>query len=270
MSDEPSDGVDEPVDELLERYDTTLRQIGSLPEIPMRRAAVAAAVTALEPDEAVWWIDQLIRGALWGKNPEMDAILACADWLVRLRQEDDYGTIATLYEAAAEAGRESVLMMLRDPPAHRALRNGARLPETRLPIDRDVSLGERRSMARGQDRRFLERLILDPSPLVVGQLLENPAIRLPDVVTIAARRPTVPELVLQVALAPKWFRELQLREAIVQNPFAATGLALKLMPTLNIHSLRKIRHAGDLHPMIREFAELLVQLREQRTAPWKV
>lgn len=270
MGDDSFDGAQQGVDELLVAYDTTLRQIGSLPEIPMRRAAVGAAVTALEPAEGVWWIDQLVRGALWGKNPEMDAMIACADWLVRLRQEDDYDTIATLYEAAAQAERESVLMLLRDPPAHRALRNGARLPETRLPLNRDVTLGERRSMARGQDRRFLERLILDPSPLVVEQLLANPAIRLSDVITIAARRPTLPELVLQVALAPKWFRESKIREAIVQNPFAATGLALKLMPTLNIHSLRKIRHAGDLHPAVHTFAKILVELREQRTAPWKV
>lgn len=270
MKDEETTSEAAPADDLLARYEAKLRHIASLPELPMRRAAVDAAIAELEPDEAAWWIDQLIRGALWGREPEIDAMLACADWLIRLSKDDDYDRIQTLYSAAADAERESVKMLLRDPPPHHALRKGARLTETRLPLDRDVTVGERRSMARGSDRQFLERLLLDSSPLVIQKLVENPNLRLQDVLVIATRRPTTPDLVFEVALSTKWFAEHQVREAIVQNPYGPTGVALKLLPTLHVHTLRRIRNAGDLHPAVHDTAKLLVELREQRTAPWRI
>ena len=262
---------DEAVDPLLASYETSLRRITALPELPMRRAAIGQALAALGDDEAVWWIDQLVRGALWGRSPEIDAMLACADWLIRLRhEEDDYERIQALFEAAARAEREAVLMLLRDPPPHRALRVGAKLPEVRLPLHRDVTVGERRSMARGRDRKLLDRLLLDPNPLVIDKLLENPALVVADAITVASRRPTLPDLLLTLVLKPRWLTEHRVREALVQNPFGGTGLALKLLPTLQIQTLRRIRNAGDLHPILHEAAGTLVRLREERTAPWRV
>jgi hypothetical protein len=270
MTDEPSEPTESAVDPLIKRYDQALRRIVALPEIPMRRAAIAESLAALTDDEAVWWIDQLIRGALWGRSPEIDAMLACADWLVRLRIDDDYSRLQKLYEAAAHSEREGVLMLLRDPPPHRALEKGAQLPEVRLPLDRDITLGERRSLARGRDRRVLDRLLMDPNPLVIRNLLNNPNLRLENVLTVAARRPTTVDLTMEVALNTRWFKLQKVREALVQNPYSATGLALRLLPTLRIHTLRRIRNAGDLHPAVHETARMLVDLREQKTAPWKV
>ena len=272
MSDDPERDVELPPepDDLMARYGASLRRITALPELPMRRAALGETLNSLDDEEAVWWLDQLVRGALWGRSPEIDAMLACADWLVRLDPDDDYERIQSMYLAAVDAERESVLLLLRDPPPHRGLRVGARLPEVRLPLERDVSIGERRSMARGQDRQLLQRLLLDPSPLVIDKLLENPALTIEDVLIVATRRPTLPELVLMLARKPRWFKEHRVREAIVQNPFAGTGLALKLLPTLHVQTLRRIRNAGDLHPTVHDAAGLLVRLREERTAPWRV
>lgn len=270
MTDEPSEPEESTVDPLLEQYHQSLKRIVALPELSMRRAAVAEAVDSLETDEAVWWMDQLIRGALWGRSPEIDAMLACADWLVRLRLEDDYVRFQSLYEAASLSERTGVLMLLRDPPPHRQLKKGVSLPEVRLPAGREITLGERRSMARGHDRVFLERLLLDPSPLVIRNLLHNPNLRVQDVLTVATRRPSTPELALEVALNTRWFKLHKIREALVQNPYSSTGLSLRLLPTLRVQTLRRIRNAGDLHPAVHDTARMLVELREQRTAPWKV
>lgn len=268
MSDEHAPNPD--IDDLSRRYDAALRRISALPELPMRRAALDETIAAMDDAEAVWWIDQLVRGALWGRSPEIDAMLACADWLVRLDPKQDYERIQGLFIAAAEAERESVIMLLRDAPPHRALRAGAKLPEVRLPLDRDVSVGERRSLARGNNRNLLDRLLQDPNPLVLDRLLDNPLLVVGDALTVASRRPTTPDLLQIVALKPRWLKEHEVREALVQNPFAATGLALKLLPTLHVQTLRRIRNAGDLHPAIHETASLLVRLREERTAPWRV
>lgn len=258
-------------DELLARYEATLRRTVSLPELPMRRTTIGESLDALCVDDAVWFIDQLVRGALWGRNPEIDAMIALSDWLIRLRHDiDDYERFEALFRGAHEAGREAVLYLLRDPPAHRSLGENGRLPEARLPFDRDVTLGERRRLAAGRDRHLLDRLLLDPDPLVIERLLENPTLQTRDVLTIATRRPTIAPLILAVLRHPRWFLQQQVREAIVRNPYSPTGAALRLLPTMGVITLRKLRYSGDLHPMIQEASALYVKLREERTAPWRV
>lgn len=260
--------ADDPtLDALLVDYETFLRRVAALPEIAMRRAVVEEALQRPD-DEVAWWIDQLLRGALWGHAPQMDAVVALADWLISLDPTDDYERVQSLYRAAAEADRTSVLMLLRNPPPHAVLRG--RLPEVRLPIQRDVTIGERRTLARGQDRRLLERLLYDPNELVLTNLLDNPAVLVADAVLVASRRPTRPELLHVTCQKVRWLKELRVREALVQNPFAWTGMSLKLLPTLPVQSLRRIRNASDLHPLLHEYAKMLVELREERTAPWRV
>lgn len=259
--------VDAP-DPVAEHYRRVVRAITGLPELAMRRARLDEGIRSLDADVAVWFMDQLVRGALWGREAEMDAMLTCAAWLVSLREQDEYDTLQEFYLAAHESERKAVLFLLRDSPAHRAMGENAKLPEVRMPVGREVTLGERRQLAAGPDRRFLERLIYESSPLVIEKVLANPHIRLQDVLIIAARRPTTPELLREVMKSDQWFREMRVREALVQNPYIPTGFALKMMPTLHVDVLRKLRFATDLHAMIQEFASLLVELREQRTAPW--
>ena len=257
------------LDELLVDYEASLRKIAALPELPMRRTALQEALDRPD-DEVVWWIDQLLRGALWGHTAQMDALVALASWLIALDPSEHYDRLQALYQAAADSDRESVLMMLRNPPPHAALAAGAALPEVRLPIQRDVTIGERRTLARGRDRKLLDRLLYDPNELVLTNLLNNPALLVTDVVVVASRRPTDAQLLRVVCENARWFKELRVREALVHNPYAATGISLKLLPTLPIQVLRRIRYASDLHPLVHEFARLLVQLREDRTAPWRV
>ncbi|MEM1350449.1 MAG: hypothetical protein AAGI01_17950 [Myxococcota bacterium] len=245
-------------------------RLTTLPELPMRAAVAGDALTTMPPEHTVWWLDRLVRQALWGSQESVDAVMAIALWLISTSAADNYSTLQRLFETAYHEGREAVLFLLRTPPPKRALGAGARLPEVRLPISREVTLGERRSFARSSRRDLLERLIMDPSELVIAMLLNNPHLRLSDVLTIASRRPTRPELLLEVARHARWVRELEVREALVMNPFISTGVALKYVPTLNIRMLRRIQDMGDLHHGVSRFAAMLVYLREERTAPLRI
>ncbi|RAL24787.1 hypothetical protein DL240_00830 [Lujinxingia litoralis] len=247
-----------------------VRHVVGVPELAMRAATVAGRLEALEADEAVWCLDQLIRGALWGDADAMEAMLAAAYWLVTVDVDADYGWITELFEAAYRAERASVVAMLRDAPPVRGLAAGRKLPEVRLPLEREITLGERRMMASERERKLLDRLLMDPSPLVIGKLLSNPQLRVRDVLVIAARRPTVPELVNEVACHPVWFRKVEVREALARNPFGPTGVALKILPTLPLKMLRQVAGSGELHELVQEAAGRLVRLREERTAPWRV
>src|SRR5690554_1923748 len=257
-------------DPLAAAYAGMIRHVVGLPEIPMRAAAVSERLAGLSADEAVWCLDQLVRGALWGESDAMETMLAASFWLVTADVDEEYETLKTLFEAAYQADRLSVMALVRDVPPVRALSGGRGLPEVRLPHDRDITLGERRMMASGPDRRLLERLVMDPSPLVIGKLLSNPHTRQRDVLVVAARRPTTPELLWVVARHPAWYRRLDVREALARNPFGNTGMALKVLPTLPLKMLRQVAGSGELHDLVQESAAFLVKLREERTAPWRV
>jgi hypothetical protein len=257
-------------DELHEAYTAHLHRIERLPELDMRVAALDEAIRQRTSEEAAWWLDQLMRGALWGKSPEIDAMMACTLWLVRKRLDDDYDLLKSIFEAAHADKRKGVIAILRDPPPHQALPKGKKLPEPKLDLGRDVTVGEKRQMARGSNRLVIEKLLLDPHPLVVEQILDNRNLREQDVLMISSRRPNTPEILLKIALHKRWYKRREVRHSLVMNPYNSTGVSLKLLPTLGIHKLRQVRNSTHLHPVIKETAEMLVELREERTAPWRV
>lgn len=257
-------------DPLHRAYEELIGKVGAFPELGMQAAAVRELMEGLKAQEVVWCLDQLLRAALLGQRNSLEAILAMAWWLIEMRVADDYERIKELFITAHHEGREAVVDMFRDVPPHRELAEGRRLPEVRLPLTREVTLGERRTLASGPNRRILERLLMDPSPLVIGKLLDNPQIQLRDIQVIASRRPTKPELLRILVCHRKWYGRQDVRDAVVRNPFNDTGLSLKLLPTLRLKSLRDIAYSSDLHPLVHESARRLVRLREERTAPWRV
>ncbi len=257
-------------DPLQDCYRDLLVRVESVPEVAMQAAAIGDCLDRLDGEEAVWVLDQLLRGALWGHAGAAEAVLALAWYLIQMRLDDDYDRIRDLYGSAYDAGREAVRDLLREVPPHRSLPKGRGLPEVRLPQDRDVTVGERRTLASGPKVQILERLLMDPNPLVIRKLLSNPQIRLEDVMVLVTRRPTTPELIHEVVRHPRWFARLKAREGAVRNPYGETGTSLRLLPTLGIKLLRAIAFSRDLHPVLHESAKRLVLLREERTAPWRV
>lgn len=257
-------------DPLYEQYGKLLQSVHRLPELKMQAATLGRMLDGLAVDEQVWCLDQLLRGALWGREGAAETMLAAVWWLIEMRRNDEYDRIKGLFETAHRSERASVVDLFRDVPPHRSLADGQELPEVRLPMDREVTLGERRSLAAGPKRQLVKRLLMDPDPLVIRKLLDNPQLRLQDVKVMASRRPTTPEILQEVIYHPKWFRRHQARKTVARNPFSATGMALKLLPTLGIKVLRRLKFSGDLHPLIHESAKRLVKLREERTAPWRV
>lgn len=261
---------DDAVDTLQEAFQTSLRILANLPELEMRVAALGESFESRPPREVAWWIDQLMRGALWGKNAEVDAMMACSRWLIRERIDDHYELIKSVFECAYRDERRAILAILRNPPPHQKLIKGREIAAPDLKLGRDITLGERRSLARSNNRNVIEKLLRDPSRLVVEQLLENRNLREADVIFIASSRPNIPEVLREIALHKNWYLRQSVRHTLVLNPYADTGLALKLLPTLSINTLRQVRNATHIHPLVVETAALLVELREQRTAPWHI
>ncbi len=248
--------------ETIEHLRRTCLLVANVPELSMRIALVEDRLLSLPDPQTIWCLDQLLRGAMLGHAPSADTALAVSLWLARRPPEKHYDLYQSLYQAAASAPHSLVPALLRHPASHVAMGAGTKLPEIRLPSMPETSLGQRRSLARSSDRRILERLLYEPSPLVLEILLTNPAVTISDVVLIASRRPTIPELLGPIMSVPRWIQIHEIREALAMNPYIQTGHALKLLPTLHRVVLRRLRDASDVHPSVKAFANDLLHLRE--------
>ena len=177
-----------------------------------------------------------------------------------------------LAEPAADALRRDVASHLqaegRAPLAQRLVgADGARsAPESaeRVPDfgrTRPLTLGERKSVARGRDRQVLARVLRDPHPDVIRILLGNPHLVEMDVVRLCATRPIVPGVLREVFRTPRWITRSEVRHAMVKNPFAPLDLALSLVPHLGGTALREVAASPELHADLRSACALALAAR---------
>jgi hypothetical protein len=120
----------------------------------------------------------------------------------------------------------------------------------------DVRWGERpgatisrRSLLATELRAQITRFTRHPSPFAIGRLLRDRAVRLQDVVAIAARRPSTAGIVRALTTNTRWLARLEVRAAIVANPFTPLRVAMILAATCR-GRLRRIPH-GAVHPRVR-------------------
>jgi hypothetical protein len=131
-------------------------------------------------------------------------------------------------------------------------------PGSALPRDvAELPLGVRRSLARGMNLRVLEKLLLDPDPIVLDHLLRNPRLTEEHAVRIAARRPISEPALRAVADSARFGVRPRVRVAIARNPYCPTDLALQLLGTLPLPALREMRADGALD------ARVLAHVRDE-------
>lgn len=123
----------------------------------------------------------------------------------------------------------------------------------------DIPLGVRTQAARTNDRFVLDRLCHDKNWRVIANLLDNPRITERDVIGIAARRPTRPEILELVAKHNKWASRYHVRKAIACNPDAPYALARPLLETLMKQDIMQILSMGVLADELHKEALVLLE-----------
>jgi hypothetical protein len=172
-----------------------------------------------------------------------------------------YRRTEELYRAAFSAGYAPVkFLLLRAPPVKTA-RDDEVLPDPEL---LEVPLGIRKTMARGNERDMLLRLIRDPSVPVVQIILQNPKVLESDVVRLAARRPNTVPVLESVAKHSRWNSRYEVLRALVQNPYTPTSLAVSLVPFMVGKHLREVAQDNRLHSGLRASALDISSWREMR------
>mgnify|MGYP005806765227 FL=1 len=145
--------------------------------------------------------------------------------------------------------QEELAHMLRAVPDE-SPEEAQRVPD--FGADRPLTLGERKSLARRNDRNLIARVLRDPHPDVIRILLGNPPLTESDVVRLCARRPTVPEIQREVFRHRRWIVRYKIKLAMVLNPHTPIDIALQIIPHLNAQDLRRVAASRDLSEKLRK------------------
>ncbi|MCC6644194.1 MAG: hypothetical protein IT374_01310 [Polyangiaceae bacterium] len=190
-------------------------------------------------------------------DPECgEALVAVVEALADPRVADD---VTRLREEAAGGALVGLSRLLRRPPPlpSRAL-SPARPPD--YGGSRPLTLGERKALARRPTRAHLEKLLLDPDPMVLEALLMNPRLTEDDVLTVAAKRPGAPALLAVIARSGRWSVRARVRMALALNPEVPPELGVPLVSLLSRQELRLVLEVTDACPAVRGAArELLLR-----------
>lgn len=189
-------------------------------------------------------------------------------------------TLLSLVDALQDPALAPVLRVLREEALsvpHLALgrvvrrfshpQPGREIPdpdEDRIPdygSGRPLTLGERKSLARRPDRKMVDRLLRDPHPDVIRQLLANPKLTEDDVLSLAARRPCRPDVLQQIARTPRWSHRPRIRMALVLNPHTPLDVATPLVALLVRQELRLLATLTTVAPAVRALALEYLQRR---------
>jgi hypothetical protein len=186
------------------------------------------------------------------------ASLGECELLERLRCQAEARHLLSLSRLVRRAPPPAV----HDRPAHE-------LPVPDYGTGRELTVGERKSLARSPNRRAFDRLLGDPHPLVIRQLLQNPRLTENDVVRMAARRPARLGVLEAIAQNGRWLSQPRVRLAVLFNPGSPAAMSMPLLAVCTRNELAEVLRSSDasgvLRNAARELFERLPPLRASET-----
>jgi hypothetical protein len=228
-------------------FNSLLKSVPAVPSLAMRRAVIERELLALEAVEQAVAIEELAVSANKGNASARTAVVALTSWVVHRRNAGADSTLDSIEQAARHAGLLHACSLGGDASSVKSLAPLGRLPEVGLNRDgyfpklvppedgvgnwyggdklifrRFALLG---STWLGSELKPLPHFLLHPSGPFIARVLRTPWIRGADVIRVAARRPSTPEIVHAVAMDDRWFYEPRVRIALAENPFTASWLS---------------------------------------------
>jgi hypothetical protein len=228
--------------------DSLIRTTLSLADVELRAAYVRDAARAWRLELLAGALEVVCARAEQAEASARETLIAVVDALNAEGMEE---TVQRLREQAAGESLLALERLVRHPvraaqPESQTRR--ARPPD--LGLGREVTLGERKSLARRPDRDMMQRLLADPHPDVIRRCLRNPRITEDDVVRLAARRPGRGDVLAEIARS-SWTHRPRVRMAIVLNPATPEGIALRIAGLLLRPELDFVARSSGASPPLR-------------------
>jgi hypothetical protein len=227
----------------------------SLPEDAMRLDLLRRRFAGFGPEEIASFLSSVYRDKRRSKGIEhIKSLLVDPASLASLMDRDK---LRATYAAALEMGHMRVSRLFTDlSPRMAGLAGYDKEEEARM---EHISLGERRSLGKVLSRETLSRLLSDPDPIVMTNILNNPRVVEKDVVKVASKRPNSPLILGVIARHGKWSRNYNVRKALVMNPYTKPRLAVGLIGSLLFQDVVKIADDMTLHAQVRAAARDIIE-----------
>ncbi len=240
------------------------------------------------------YVDRLVRSLSSVLDPRIRT-LAMAERLAALTEDDLISVAGRLHDIAGD-GHEAALQLLacfRDAraieeklgrdrmlmaAAQARLRGDVIASELLRPIDesarteyrthkdlRELTLGERKALARSGRKDLLAKLLHDDHPHVMRIVLANPRVGVAEVVAVSARRPGRAHQLRGIALHARWMHNYAVGRALAKNPDTPLDVAGRYVANLTRVDLEEIADDGLLHPTLRRLASRRLELRVRET-----
>lgn len=240
--------------------DGILRDIATLPERAMQMSLLRQRLGALEPEDIA-----RILSTVYTKNPALPTVKRLKGILVDpagLREVLGAKKCKLIYLAALEMGFKKVGRLFTDLPPYREGVSGYdKEEEAKMEL---LSLGLRRTLSKSNVKDTLDRLLSDPDPLVISNILNNQRITEREVLKIASKRPNSPQILRLLATHRKWSKNYPVVRAVVLNPYTPPRISMGLLELMLSQDLRLIADDKTLHPQVRLSAKEILEERGGR------
>ena len=128
-----------------------------------------------------------------------------------------------------------------------------------------LTLGEKKSLAKGKRTLLWEKLLFDPDPTVIRNILQNPRMVELEVIRIASRRP-IPGAVLRAIFDNhRWIKRYRVKRTLIFNPHTPVEVSRNLLGYMLQPDLKEVSQDLSLNLQVREEAAFLLGKHQRKT-----
>ncbi|MBI5237822.1 MAG: hypothetical protein HY887_05300 [Deltaproteobacteria bacterium] len=235
--------------------DGIIRALAALPEDSMRQGSLGRRLLPLSPEDTAYFLDALYKN----EHPharKARRMLIDPDGLKKALGPQ---RCREVYLASLRLGMLKVSRLFTDlRPLRTGLAGYDKEEEARMEM---ITLGQRRALSKSAVKDTLDRLLSDPDPIVIGNILENPRITEQEVLKIASKRPNSPRILKLLACHRRWSKRYNVLKAIALNPYTQPRISIALLEELLTQDLRLVSTDNTVHPQVRHVAKEIISHR---------
>lgn len=237
--------------------DRLKRILLGLPDVRLRIDWLDSQVQHEPPEALAPLLDVIIGESEVAEPRAREALLTIALWVAGTARAAD---LERLRQTALSQRLLSLQRVIRrvPTPSQAPQTSEAKIPD--YGAGRELTLGERRNLARRSDRQGFDALLRDPHPMVVRELLANPKTTEDDVIRIAALRPARQTSIEAIART-RWLTRPRVRMTVLLNPGSPPAIALPLVGLCTRVELLELARGADVPTILRITANELVERR---------
>jgi hypothetical protein len=233
------------------------RAVLSLLDVRLRIDWLDLHVQSHRADEVAPLLDVVIGESEASEPKAREVLVTIALWVAGSARDPE---LDGLRQAAFEQRLLSLQRLIRRVPTPSQPPESAEPRPPDYGTGRELTLGERRNLARRSDRHGFDALLRDPHPMVVSELLTNPKTTEDDVVRLAALRPARASSILAIAKT-RWLTRRRVRMTVLLNPGSPTRVALPLVGLCTRTELLELARGADVPVILRITANELAERR---------